>query len=131
MNSIISGGGGKRKVGTEKIRVKARRCLIAAMILGIAALSFYAHFSFYGFALSVLVASISLALFIWEKPSDVGIYEHSRHDHGKLYSHMSSKIKDREQSEQCDALNTHPPADAGEGAATKHAPALKGADERG
>jgi hypothetical protein len=130
MNAIISGGGCKR-TGTKKIRVKARRCLIAAMILGIAALSFYAHFSFYGFAPSVLVASISLALFIWEKPSDVGIYEHTRHDHGKLYSHMGRKIKDREQSDQCDALNTHPPADAGEGAATKHAPALKRADERG
>ena len=99
MNSIICGGGGKRKVGTEKIRVKARRCLIAAMILGIVALCFYAHFSFYGFAPCVLVASISLALFIWEKPSDVVIYQHTGRDHGKLYSHTSRKITDREQSE--------------------------------
>jgi hypothetical protein len=99
MNSIIASAGGKRKVGTEKIRVKARRCLIAAMILGIVALCFYAHFSFYGFAPCVLVASISLALFIWEKPSDVVIYQHTGRDLGKLYSHTSGKMKDREQSE--------------------------------
>lgn len=85
-----------KRTGTRKIRVKARRCLIAATMLGIAALGFYALFSFYGFAPSVLVASISLALFIWEKPSDVGIYERTGRDHGKLYSHMSRKIKDRE-----------------------------------
>jgi len=95
MNAIISGGGCKR-TGTKKIRVKARRCLIAAMVLGIAALGFYAHFSFYGFAPSALVASISLALFMWEKPSDVETYERRGCDLGKLHSHMSRKIEDRE-----------------------------------
>jgi hypothetical protein len=66
------------------------------MMLGIAALFFYAQLSFYGFAPSVLVASISLALFIWEKPSDVEIYERRGCDLGKLHSHMSRKIEDRE-----------------------------------
>jgi hypothetical protein len=95
MNAIISGGGRKR-TGTERIRVKARRCLIAAMVLGVAALLFYAQLSFYGFAPSVLVASISLALFIWEKPSDVEIFERTGCDPGKLYSHMGRKIEDRD-----------------------------------
>ena len=96
MNAIISGGGWKR-TKRQKIRFKAWLSLLAAIILCGVAWTFYSDFSFYAFAPSVLVASISLALFIWEKPLDVEMpVERTGCDPGKLYSHKGMQIEDHE-----------------------------------